>query len=127
MDCPVEEREIRQVLENVPGIESLRFQLAARTLGITAPDDTLTQALEAIRAAGFDPKPVSARAAVQVVAAALQAQAGNACCSRHDHCGDNKAAAEHQHAQAHPSSAGDLMSMRTSASGLTRLIAALRW
>lgn len=128
MDCPVEEREIRQVLEKVPGIQSLRFQLAARTLGITAADDTLTQALEAIRAAGFDPKPVSALAAVQVVAAAPQAQAGNACCSGHDHCGDNKAAAEHQHAHAHPSSAGDLHEHAhesSGASGLARLIAAL--
>jgi Cd2+/Zn2+-exporting ATPase len=128
MDCPVEEREIRQALENVPGIQSLRFQLAARTLGITAADDTLTQALEAIRAAGFDPKPVSALAAVQVVAAAPQAQAGNACCSGHDHCGDNKATVEHQHAHAHPSSAGDLHEHGhepSGASGLARLIAAL--
>ena len=128
MDCPVEEREIRQALENVPGIQSLRFQLTARTLGITAPDDTLTQALEAIRAAGFDPKPVSALAAVQVVAAAPQAQAGNTCCSGHDHCGDNKAAAEHQHAHARPSSAGDLHEHAhepSGGSGLPRLIAAL--
>ena len=128
MDCPVEEREIRQALENVPGIQSLRFQLAARTLGITAADDTLTQALEAIRAAGFDPKPVSALAAVQVVAAAPQAQAGNACCAGHDHCGDNKATVEHQHAHAHPSSAGELHEHAhepSGASGLTRLIAAL--
>lgn len=124
MDCPVEEREIRQALDNVPGIQSLRFQLAARTLGITAPDDTLTQALEAIRAAGFDPRPV---AAVQVVAAAPQAQAGSACCAGHEHCGDGKAA-EHQHGHAHPSPADDLhdhQHAHSGASGLHRLIAAL--
>jgi len=127
MDCPVEEREIRQALDNVPGIQSLRFQLAARTLGITAPDDTLTQALEAIRAAGFDPRPVAALAAVQVVAAAPQAQAGRQCCAGHDHCGDGKAA-EHQHGHAQPSPAADLYDHQhahSGASGLPRLIAAL--
>jgi Cd2+/Zn2+-exporting ATPase len=125
MDCPVEEREIRQVLENVPGIQSLRFQLAARTLGITAPDDALTLALEAIRAAGFDPKPVSALAAVQVASAPQQAPAGHACCSGHEHCGGSQAA-EHQHAHAHPLPAQGLHDHApSSVSGLARLIAAL--
>ncbi|MDX2218256.1 MAG: heavy metal translocating P-type ATPase [Burkholderiales bacterium] len=55
MDCATEEAEIRRALEPVPGIKSLSFQLGARTLGITAPQDTLPVALAAIREAGFSP------------------------------------------------------------------------
>ena len=59
MDCAVEEGEIRNTLERVPGIRALRFQLAERSLGIDAPAATLESALVAIRAAGFDPQPVA--------------------------------------------------------------------
>jgi len=55
MDCAAEEAEIRRALEPVPGIKSLSFQLGARTLGITAPQDTLPKAVAAIREAGFLP------------------------------------------------------------------------
>jgi Cd2+/Zn2+-exporting ATPase len=55
MDCAAEEAEIRRALEPVPGIKSLSFQLGARTLGITAPKESLGPALAAIREAGFAP------------------------------------------------------------------------
>jgi Cd2+/Zn2+-exporting ATPase len=57
MDCASEEGEIRRALEPVAGIRLLRFQLGARTLTIDADPKDLHQALEAIRKAGFDPKP----------------------------------------------------------------------
>ena len=59
MDCPVEEGEIRQVLERVVGIRSLSFQLSARTLAINAPADVVPLALEAIRSAGYAPQPLA--------------------------------------------------------------------
>ncbi len=58
MDCPVEESEIRRALEPLAGIQSLNFQLAARTLAIAAPRPVIAQALEAIRRAGFQPEPL---------------------------------------------------------------------
>ncbi|RZL38370.1 MAG: heavy metal translocating P-type ATPase [Rubrivivax sp.] len=58
MDCSAEEAEIRRALEPVAGIRSLRFQLGARSLSISAPDDVLPQALDAIRNAGFKPEPL---------------------------------------------------------------------
>jgi len=60
MDCATEEGEIRRALESLPGIRSLRFALAARTLTIDAAPEALTTALVAIRKAGFDPQPVAA-------------------------------------------------------------------
>jgi Cd2+/Zn2+-exporting ATPase len=59
MDCAAEEGEIRHVLAKVPGLRSLSFQLGARTLAIDAPAESIPQALEAIRKAGFTPVPVS--------------------------------------------------------------------
>ena len=63
MDCSVEEAEIRRALEPITNIRSLGFQLGARTLKIDATEEACTLALEAIRKAGFDPKPVQAGAA----------------------------------------------------------------
>ena len=58
MDCAAEESEIRRALAEVPGLRSLQFQLAARTLHIDAAGAAIPQALDAIRRAGFDPQPV---------------------------------------------------------------------
>ena len=58
MDCASEEGEIRRALEPVAGIRSLSFQLGARTLAIDAATDAVPKALDAIRRAGFDPKPL---------------------------------------------------------------------
>ena len=63
MDCVVEESEIRRALEPLAGIQGLSFQLGARTLGITAPQSVVVQALEAIRRLGFDPQPLVASTA----------------------------------------------------------------
>lgn len=57
MDCAAEESAIRRALEPVAGITSLRFNLGNRTLAVTAPEPVLARALEAIRAAGFEPQP----------------------------------------------------------------------
>lgn len=58
MDSASEESEIRRALEAVAGIESLSFQLGARTLTISAPEAVVGQAVAAIRAAGFEPQPL---------------------------------------------------------------------
>lgn len=58
MDCSAEEAEIRRALEPLPGVRGLNFQLGARTLAIDADIDALPVALEAIRRAGFDPRPL---------------------------------------------------------------------
>ena len=63
MDCSAEESDIRRALEAIPNIRSLGFQLGARTLRIDAAEDAYPAALEAIRKAGFDPKPVETTAA----------------------------------------------------------------
>ena len=60
MDCAVEESEIRRALEPVAGINGINFQLGARTLAITAPENVTAQALTAIRRVGFDPQPLLA-------------------------------------------------------------------
>ena len=60
MHCAVEESEIRRALEPVAGINGLNFQMGARTLAITAPENVIAQALTAIRRVGFDPQPLSA-------------------------------------------------------------------
>lgn len=59
MDCAAEEGEIRHALAKLPGLRSLNFQLGARTLAIDAPAESIPQALEAIRKAGFKPVPLS--------------------------------------------------------------------
>ena len=63
MDCPVEENDIRRVLEPIQGIRSLNFQLVARTLAIDAPDDALQAAVAAIGQAGYKMQPFAAAAA----------------------------------------------------------------
>lgn len=59
MDCSVEESEIRQALDSVPGVRFLNFQLGARTLTIDAEEGAYGAALEAIRKAGFKPEPIA--------------------------------------------------------------------
>ncbi|WP_249729220.1 heavy metal translocating P-type ATPase [Acidovorax sp. CCYZU-2555] len=60
MDCTVEESEIRQVVEPIPGIRGLHFRLNQRTLRIDGSDEAVTAALSAIRKAGFAPEAVKA-------------------------------------------------------------------
>jgi Cd2+/Zn2+-exporting ATPase len=75
MDCAAEEGEIRHALKDIPGLRSLNFQLTARTIAIDAPAESLPQALEAIRKAGFKPIPIS--------------QTGSATDDDHDHAAHN--------------------------------------
>lgn len=58
MDCPSEENDIRRALVGIPGIRSLRFELAARSLTIDAPPESLAAAVAAIHRAGFAPRPI---------------------------------------------------------------------
>ena len=62
MDCAAEEGEIRNAVADIPGVYSLQFQLAARTLSIDAEGESLPLVLEAIRKAGFKPMPLGSRA-----------------------------------------------------------------
>jgi Cd2+/Zn2+-exporting ATPase len=59
MDCATEEAEIRRALEPIAGIESLSFQLTARTLSITALEPAVKEAVAALRKAGFEPAPLT--------------------------------------------------------------------
>jgi Cd2+/Zn2+-exporting ATPase len=99
MDCSAEESEIRRALEPIDGIRSLGFQLGARTLRIEAAEGAYPLALEAIRKAGFDPRPASAGNASQT---------------------DDHAGHDHGHGHTHAHDAGHGFS-----SGVTRLVAAL--
>jgi len=80
MDCSAEESEIRRALEPIVGIRSLNFQFAARTLAIDADESAVQPALEAIRRAGFSPKPV---------ASGDDSVAAHGEHDHHDHAGDD--------------------------------------
>lgn len=90
MDCAVEEGEIRQLLDKVPGIVGLRFQLGARTLAIDAPQDVVAQALTVIRKAGFKPVPATGN---DVPGGGH----GGHGCSGHDHGHDHDHSNGHDH------------------------------
>ena len=90
MDCAVEEGEIRQLLDKVPGIVGLRFQLGARTLAIDAPQDVVAQALAVIRKAGFKPVPATGNDAPG-------GGHGGHGCSGHDHGHDHDHSNGHDH------------------------------
>ncbi|MCM1129016.1 MAG: cadmium-translocating P-type ATPase [Alistipes senegalensis] len=58
MDCPVEEKEIRNALKDISGIRSLSFQLAARLLTIDATKEAKEKAYAAIGRAGYSPSSI---------------------------------------------------------------------
>lgn len=60
MDCSAEESDIRRVLSDISGIQSLNFQLSARTLAILAPPDAVDLAVTIIRKAGYAPTVIQA-------------------------------------------------------------------
>ena len=124
MDCPVEEGEIRRALEKVAGIQTLRFQLGPRTLGIAAADDTLALALEAIRKAGFEPRPVQE---ARVAQATPVRHGADACCSGHDACAPKPTAHSHDHDHADATDAADHLHEHVPPQGwgLGRLVVAL--
>lgn len=75
MDCASEEADIRRALAPVSGVRGLRFQLAARTLGIQAEVNALPQVLDAIRQAGYNPQPLAPPNLIADTAAAPDAPA----------------------------------------------------
>lgn len=56
MDCPTEERLIRDALGRLPAVAGLQFNLLQRVLTVSHAEDGLAQVLAAIRALGFTPK-----------------------------------------------------------------------
>jgi len=56
MDCATEENEIRQALQAVSGIATLRFQLASRSLAICADAPALARAEAILRSLGYPPE-----------------------------------------------------------------------
>lgn len=71
MDCATEEGEIRHALDGMTGIRNLQFHLGERQLVIDADEDTLQEALAAIRKAGFKPEAVTDQQQKIVVATGL--------------------------------------------------------
>lgn len=53
MDCPTEERLIRDALGRLPGVAGLQFNLLQRVLTVSHDDGALAQVLPAIRGLGF--------------------------------------------------------------------------
>lgn len=60
MDCAIEEGQIRQALEGVPSVRRLNFDLAGRTLGVDAPQDSWDQVVSLISKRGFKVEVISA-------------------------------------------------------------------
>ncbi|WP_263139582.1 heavy metal translocating P-type ATPase [Pseudomonas sp. RIT-PI-AD] len=56
MDCPTEERLIRDALTHLPGIDNLEFNLLQRVISFEHGPQSLEAALAAIRALGFEPR-----------------------------------------------------------------------
>jgi Cd2+/Zn2+-exporting ATPase len=62
MDCASEENDIRRALADISGIQSLNFQLSARTLALLATPEAVDSAVKAIRQAGYAPAVIQAGA-----------------------------------------------------------------
>ncbi len=60
MDCPVEEGQIRQILEGAAGVKLLQFDLPARTLRVEADPQQWAAVTEKIQSAGFATETLSA-------------------------------------------------------------------
>ncbi|MBQ1558828.1 MAG: heavy metal translocating P-type ATPase, partial [Pseudomonas sp.] len=69
MDCPTEERLIRDALGRLPGVAGLHFNLLQRVLTVSHDEGMLAQVLPAIRALGFTPQVENDRTAQQPAAA----------------------------------------------------------
>ena len=53
MDCAAEETQLRNALDDIGAVRSLRFDLSARTLGVDAPEDSWPAVEQAIAATGM--------------------------------------------------------------------------
>ncbi|MGE8504031.1 MAG: heavy metal translocating P-type ATPase [Pseudomonas sp.] len=72
MDCPTEERLIRDALGRLPGVAGLQFNLLQRVLTVSHDEGTLAQVLPAIQALGFTPQVEDESTAQQPVVAPVQ-------------------------------------------------------
>lgn len=54
MDCPIEESEIRKVLNDVTEIRRLQFDLSARLIAVDAPESVWADVQSRIQGAGFE-------------------------------------------------------------------------
>lgn len=59
MDCPNEERPIRNAVERIAGVTGMRFDLAQRTLSVDASSASWPVVIEAIRGLGFQVEPLA--------------------------------------------------------------------
>src|SRR4051794_616735 len=55
MDCPTEERLIRDALMGVPGVDELQFNLLQRVLSISHEEGALERVIPVIEKLGFTP------------------------------------------------------------------------
>uniref|UniRef100_I2Q5X6 P-type Zn(2+) transporter n=1 Tax=Desulfovibrio sp. U5L TaxID=596152 RepID=I2Q5X6_9BACT len=69
MDCPVEERMIRKVLADMPGVAGLRFNLLARELTVHHDLPDTAAIIAAVAALGMEAVPVTAGGAAARMAA----------------------------------------------------------
>ncbi|TRO40578.1 heavy metal translocating P-type ATPase [Pseudomonas sp. ALS1131] len=69
MDCPTEERLIRDALGRLPGVTGLQFNLLQRVLTVSHDEGALAQVVPAIQALGFTPQVEDQGAAQQPVVA----------------------------------------------------------
>ncbi|WP_275546830.1 heavy metal translocating P-type ATPase [Pseudomonas sp. Marseille-Q0931] len=69
MDCPTEERLIRDALGRLPGVAGLQFNLLQRVLVVSHDEGALAQVVPAIQALGFTPQVEDQGAAQQPAAA----------------------------------------------------------
>lgn len=74
MDCPVEEGQIRRVLESIAGIRRLQFDLAGRALAIDADAAQWSSIRQAIVSAGFANDILAAPPAADAVAASRRSE-----------------------------------------------------
>ncbi|WP_282829602.1 heavy metal translocating P-type ATPase [Pelomonas sp. V22] len=57
MDCPNEERPIRAEVEQVAGVEGMRFDLANRMVFVDAPEASWAAVIKTVNALGFETNP----------------------------------------------------------------------
>lgn len=74
MDCPTEERQIRDLLEPSGGVRGLEFDLGARTLAVDAPADAWEEIDNALHGAGFETRRLEAPPSDAGVARARRAE-----------------------------------------------------
>lgn len=72
MDCPTEERLIRDALGRLPGVAGLQFNLLQRVLTVSHEQGALDQVLPAISALGFTPQVEDGNTAQQSSCAPVQ-------------------------------------------------------